>query len=142
MKERLRAFMIGRYGQDNLNRFLSIASLIIMVISMFTGIVFLNSFAMVLLILSIIRMFSKNIGKRSQENDAYLRIKGKITGWYSARKKKFNTWNSLRKRKYADRKTHCYYKCPSCHVQLRVPKGRGKITITCTKCRASFQKKT
>jgi len=142
MKERLRAFMYGRYGQDNLNRFLSIASLIIMLISMFTRIVFLNSFAMVLLLVSIFRMFSKNIGKRSQENTVYLRMKWKVTGWYSARKRKFNTWNSLRKRKYNERKTHCYYKCPSCRVQLRVPKGRGKITITCTKCRASFQKKT
>jgi len=142
MKERLRAFMYGRYGQDNLNRFLSIASLVIMLISMFTRIVFLNSFAMVLLILSIFRMFSKNISKRSQENYAYLRIKGKVTGWYSARKRKWGTWNSLRKRKYNERKTHCYYKCPSCRAQLRVPKGRGKITITCAKCRASFKKKT
>ena len=142
MKERLRAFMYGRYGQDNLNRFLSIASLIIMLVSMFTRIVFLNSFAMVLLLVSIFRMFSKNIGKRSQENYAYLRIKGKVTGWYSARKRKWGTWNSLRKSKYNERKTHCYYKCPSCRVQLRVPKGRGKITITCTKCRTSFQKKT
>ena len=61
MKERLRAFMYGRYGQNNLNRVLSIASLIIMLISMFTRIVFLNSFAMVLLILSVFRMLSKNM---------------------------------------------------------------------------------
>jgi len=142
MKERFRVFMYGRYGQDNLNRFLNVMSLLIMIVSLFTKIVFLNLFALALLFVPILRMFSKNTGKRSQENYAYLRLKGKITRRYFTQKKKFNTWKTLRKRKHDERKTHCYYKCPSCRLQLRVPKGRGKITITCPKCRTSFKKKT
>jgi len=142
MKERLIAFMYGRYGQDNLNRFLSIAALILMVVSIFAKITILNSLALVLMILSLFRMFSKNISKRSRENSGYLRIKWKITSWYSIRKGKFTKWKTLKKRKFDERKTHCYYKCHSCHVQLRVPKGRGDITITCPKCHASFKKKT
>jgi len=141
MKERLIAFMYGRYEQDNLNRFLNVAALIFMVDSIFTKITILNSLALALMILSLFRMFSKNISKRSRKNSGYLRLKGKITSWYSIRKGKFTKWKTLKKRKFNERKTHCYYKYNSCHVQLRVPKGRGDITITCPKCHASLKKR-
>ena len=38
-------------------------------------------------------------------------------------------------------KEHRYFKCPNCGQQLRVPRGKGKITVTCRGCGASFQEK-
>ena len=130
MKERLRQFMSGRYGNDDLNRFMSIAALVLLVISMLTKWTIFNSLAMAVLILSIFRTFSKNTAKRGQENYAYLRLRGKVTGWFTSKKKRF-----------AQRKTHRFYKCPKCRTQLRVPKGVGNINITCPKCKTSFKKK-
>ena len=50
-------------------------------------------------------------------------------------------WFHLRRTIYKD-KEHCYFKCPHCGQQLRVPRGRGKITVTCRSCGASFQEKS
>ena len=142
MNERLRAFMYGRYGQDNLNKFLSIASLIVLVISMITKIAFLNSFAMILLLVSIFRMMSKNTFKRSQENSAYLWMKRKISGCFPTQNKEFIKWKARLKTRYNERNTHRFFICPTCRVQIRVPKGRGKIVVTCPKCHTSFTKQT
>lgn len=131
MKERLQNFMYGRYGQDNLNRFMSVMSMILLIISMFTGWTLLYSLALALLIYCVFRMFSKNTYKREQENRAYLKLQGKVTGRFSVLKTRFG-----------QRKTHVFYKCPSCKTQLRVPKGKGRISITCPKCKTSFEKRT
>lgn len=82
MKAWFQRFMYGRYGQDNLNRFLSIFALILCIISMLTQWVFLNSLALVLLFFSIFRMFSRKAEKRGQENLAFLRIRGKVTEFF------------------------------------------------------------
>lgn len=131
MKQRLQSFMYGRYGQDDLNKFMSIISLIFMLVSLFTGLTVLYSVALALPIYNVFRMFSRNTYKRSQENLSYLRLRGKVTSYFSGIKTRF-----------AQRKTHAFYKCPSCHSQLRVPKGRGLISITCPKCKTSFEKRT
>ena len=130
MKKWLQKLMYGRYGNDNLSKFLSVMSLIAMSISMLTKWSILYSFALVLLFVSIFRILSYNTYKRARENNLYLRLRKKITGWFS-----------VRKRMFKERKTHRYYNCPSCRAQLRVPKGRGYIKITCPKCRAVFEKK-
>ena len=133
MKDWLRKLMLGttlgRYGQDNLNRMLSVLAMILMLLSMFTGLLILYVIAFSLLLLSFIRMFSKNTARRIQENNEYLKIQRRITGYLSDYKKQFD-----------DRKTHCYYRCPSCRTRLRVPKGLGRIKISCTKCQMKFEK--
>ena len=131
MKAWFQRFMYGRYGQDNLNRFLSIFALILCIISMLTQWVFLNSLALALLFFSIFRMFSRKAEKRRQENLAFLRIKGKVTGFFSRNKERLH---------YS--KTHRFYKCPSCKQSLRVPRGKGRVLIHCPKCHASFEKRT
>ncbi len=35
-------------------------------------------------------------------------------------------------------KTHKIYKCKSCGQTLRVPKGKGKVKVTCPVCKSSF----
>ena len=131
MREYLQRFMIGRYGQDQLNRFISVAALVVMILSLFIGRSVLYPLAVALLILCFFRMFSKNIVSRRRENQYYLLLHSKVTRRAAGRMDR-----------YKQRKTYNFYRCPSCQTQLRVPKGRGRISITCPKCRTSFEKKT
>ncbi|HCS72906.1 MAG TPA: hypothetical protein DIW17_03415 [Clostridiales bacterium] len=131
MRSWLQRFMYGRYGQDNLSRFLIVLALVLSVVSIFTRWVLLNYLGMVLLIVSIFRMFSRNASARAQENYGYLRAKGKVIQFFKQIKLKIN-----------QRDTHRFYRCPSCKQQLRVPRGKGLITIRCPKCKTSFTKKT
>lgn len=123
-------FMIGRYGSDGLNRTLSIASMVFLIIGMFGPRIFYWA-AVVLLVVCYFRMFSYNREKRYAENLAY----------YQATQKARTQWNHCKAR-FAGRKYYHYYRCPRCRQQLRVPRGRGKIEITCPKCRAQFVKKS
>lgn len=138
MKERLRQFMVGRYGSDGLGMFLSRASLVVMVasivFSMFGAKTLPSVFmwlAMAMLIVCYIRIFSRNREKRVQENYAYYGFKNKFAGWFAGKKKRI-----------ADGRTYHYFKCPSCGQEVRVPKGRGMIAITCPKCHTEFRKKS
>ena len=123
-------FMIGRYGSDGLNRAMSMASLVFLIIGMFGPRIFYWA-AVVLLILSYFRMFSYNREKRYAENLAYYRATQQLRA-------KINKY----KKRFAERKYYHYYRCPRCRQELRVPRGRGKIEITCPKCRAQFIKKS
>lgn len=131
MKEWLKKFMQGRYGQDNLNRALIVICLIFILISVFTGISFFSIISISLLVIYCFRMLSRNTAGRIRENNGYLILQRKITDRFSGYKKSFD-----------ERKTHCYYKCPSCHTRVRVPKNLGRIRITCPRCRLVFEKKT
>lgn len=131
MKAWFQRFMYGRYGQDNLNQFLSMSALMLYILSMVARWSILNSMALVFLLFSVYRMLSRNLEQRRQENFAFLRAKSKVMVY-------INRIN-LRLRW---RKTHRYYQCPSCKQSLRVPKGKGNIVIHCPKCHTSFEKRT
>jgi uncharacterized C2H2 Zn-finger protein len=126
----LRNFMAGRYGPDNLNGALIIAALIVSVVSSLT-IPFIMYLSYLLLILAVFRMLSRNIRRRRAENDRFLRY------WWPIRQKLRASFSNLK-----NRKTHKLFKCPSCSNLLRVPRGRGKIQITCPKCGERFIRKT
>lgn len=131
---KLRAFMQGRYGTDELSHFLSVTGLILFLLSCLIPPLFLLYFpALALLIWSWVRSLSKNICKRQRERDKYLAIRGKI-------KQKFKLWKNM----WSERKTHRYYKCPHCKATLRIANpGKGRtISITCPKCHGSIEKKT
>lgn len=130
MRERLQRFFDGRNGVDNLGQFLNITSLILLILGIFTLPVF-SFLGIALYIWNLYRMLSRNLYKRSQENDAYLQLTKKVRGWFSLQKKRF-----------AQRKTHRIYRCPSCKQAVRVPKGKGKISLTCPACRTQFIKKS
>lgn len=129
LKNNFASWMYGRYGSDELSHFLSMVALVLLVMSLFVPV--LSILVWAILIWSTIRCFSKKIGKRQKERAVYLRITGGIKTWFKRRK---NIWR--------DRKTHKYYKCPNCKAYLRVPKGKGEITITCPKCKNKMDKKT
>ncbi len=134
MKEKLIRFMQGRYGVDQLSKFLLILGLIVVVISaLFNSRVSLILYILgwLLVIYCYFRVFSRNIPKRYAENQAYLAKTYKIRAFFQKQK---NIWQQ--------RKTHHIYTCPSCKQKIRIPKGKGKIEVRCPKCGATFIKKS
>ena len=131
MKERMQRFMAGRYGNDQLNQFIFIVAIISMVLEIITRQSLFYTLTLVLLILAYVRVFSRNSNKRYEENMKFLQKKDAIL-------------NKFRKQKYyaAQRRNFHIYTCPQCKQKIRIPKGKGKISITCPKCRTSFIKKS
>lgn len=124
-------FMAGRYGSDHFNVFLLVLAVVIMCLNLFfIRSSFLSAVVWLLLICNLFRTYSRNIYKRREENEKYLKMIQPI-------KKRFN----VIKKNHQD-KEHKYYLCPSCKQIVRVPKGRGKITITCPTCKNRFDKKS
>ena len=126
-----RKIMQGRYGTDPLNIALMVFYLILWLLAQVTRFYVLLVLSLFLLAAFFYRAFSKNISKRYQENMWFLQRWNKVKSF----------WNKLTSR-IRGMKTHRYYHCPKCHNTLRVPKGKGKIKITCPVCRTEFIKKT
>ena len=126
-----RQFMYGRYGNDELNIALIILGLVISLISNIDKLWFLYFVSIVPLILAICRTLSRNTNARYNEKLKFLNI---ISG---PKTKVISLKNKIR-----DRKTHKYFNCNKCKATLRLPKGRGKIKITCPKCGNVMIKKT
>jgi len=134
MRDKFMRFMSGRYGSDELSRFLSIFSCVILLAAyLFRGIIgsILVLAAFACLIYSYYRTFSKKIYNRRQENAVFLKLKASFL-------KEFN----LIRERFKNRKTHKYFKCPKCKATMRVPKGKGKILITCSRCGNQFTEKS
>lgn len=124
-----RRFMMGRYGVDQLSFAMM---LLAMVLIMFTrGRLWpLAVLGAIMLLIAYWRMLSRNISARAQENGRFLgfcyRVRNRLDGL---------------SRQLQD-KSHRYYHCPNCRQKLRVPRGRGKIAITCPRCGREFIKRT
>ena len=131
MKEKFRQFMIGRYGTDGLNQFLSIASLVVLLIAIISRVNLFTYLGAALLIFFYYRTFSRNISKRTEENYKFYTLKDRVDN-------KFKGW----KEQWANRKVYHYYRCPQCRQKLRVPRGRGRIQISCPRCGTQFIKKS
>lgn len=133
----LRNFFSGRYGNDHLNIALLLFAMILMFVFRFTPVWYLSYVAYVPLIFMVYRGFSRNYEKRRRENEVFLSGIRKLKFWAKDKHSKVNTAKA-----HAHDKEHKYYKCPACGAQLRVPSGKGKICITCPRCRKEFIKKT
>ena len=115
--EALRRFMYGRYGTDQLGLTLLIFGLVLSVLGgLFSGLLVLVSY--VVLIYYIFRIFSRNIPARRRENAWFLRVLAPLRD-----------------------RAHRYYRCPSCRKTVRVPRGKGKIIISCPSCGTRFEKR-
>ena len=130
MKAWFQRFMSGRYGFDQLNGFLCILSLILVVLGAWLS-GFLYWLGLALLLWCYYRMFSRSIQKRYAENMKYLSLQNQAKDWLARQKLRFD-----------QRKVYRYFKCPHCKQAIRVPRGRGRISITCPKCGTSFIKKS
>ena len=142
---KLSNFMQGRYGIDALNVPILILSCICTFLGTICWSVVLRLIGFLLIVWLVCRALSKNHAARRRELDAYYNLKNKFFSWkrnFSIRKEQ----RSIRKEQKAIRKEQkkfkCYFKCPKCKAELSVPKGKGKIQITCKKCGHKFIKKT
>lgn len=130
-KEFLYRFMYGRYGSDQFSRFLLVVSLVALILNTILGLKIFYYIFMITVIYNCFRVYSRNIYKRQQELNAFL-----------VYKRLAESKLALQKRKWNERHTHRFFNCPVCKTTVRVPKGRGKIEITCPKCKNSFIKKS
>ena len=127
----IRNFMIGRHGPDQLGIALIVLSLILNLLRVLLGFLPLLYFSYALLGLALFRMLSRNIPRRRAENDKFVRY------WWPIKTK-----ISRRIERVKSGRTHRFFKCPSCRNVLRVPRGKGKLQVTCPKCGERFFKKT
>ena len=123
LKAGLRNFMAGRYGSDKLNTAILTAGVILALAGMLLPFATVKLGCTVLsyglMVWAICRCLSRNTYKRYRENCRYMRLRERLR----------------------DRE-HRYFECPRCRQPVRVPKGKGKISVTCPKCAEKFIKKT
>lgn len=119
----MQRFMAGRYGTDKLNMAILIVALAVCLISGFIHVAVINllltAISYALMIWAICRSLSRNTYKRYQENRKFLQFFDRIKD-----------------------RDHRYYDCPRCRQNVRVPRGKGKIAITCPRCKEKFIRKT
>lgn len=130
-RDKLNKFMIGRYGSDSFSKALLTVAVILYFINIFVQHEVLTSLALLLLLYCYYRMFSRNVYKRANENQQFL---------YKTQKLRSSL--DKYKRQFKDAKTHHIYRCPNCKQKIRVPRGRGRISIHCPKCNTDFIKKS
>ena len=149
-----RNYMQGRYGTDDLNRFLVIVTLVLIVIDLFVNIRLLDFGIVALLIYTYCRMFSRNINARYRENMKFLEFKSKFSrakGSRTGRRRKGNAGYSSdpfghvspengngggfgMHSKSSNGTVYRIFICPSCSGKFRVPQGVGKVSVKCPHC--------
>lgn len=138
MKEKFLKFMAGRYGGDQLSRDLLILFIVMNLLAMLCGWSILAWLSWLVLILAYYRMFSKNFAKRYNENRLYTNMMGPVYDMVA----KIKTFFRKYLRRIKNWRQYRYFTCPKCHQELRVPRGKGAITIRCPKCQHSFDAKS
>lgn len=126
--------MYGRYGSDQLNIFLIVLFCLLSIVDTFVknsiASMILSTLSYLCLLFALFRLLSRNYSRRRSENEAFQKVAGPLIHWFR------------RKRNQARDRDHVYFKCPTCAQTLRVPRGKGKISITCRNCGTVFQEKT
>ena len=122
----LSRFMAGRYGGDQLNLLLIALYLALYVVFLFTRILALELIGTALLADSLRRARSRKVERRRAENIRFLQLVRPLWRWWAN----------------AHDREHRYFKCPNCGQQMRVPRGKGRITVHCRTCGAAFEEKS
>lgn len=131
MREKMMNFMRGRYGMDSFSNFLMWTACFIIFINMFIRSYLLNLAGLIIFIYAYVRIFSRNYVKRSAQNT-----------WFLARTAGIRKMFTKERAKMRTRRTHHIYSCPSCKQKIRIPKGKGRVEITCPKCGNVFVKRS
>ncbi|MEG2175013.1 MAG: hypothetical protein RR135_05980 [Oscillospiraceae bacterium] len=126
----LRNFMAGRYGVDQLSLAMLVAYVLMSLVASMADFQIFNVVALLLLVICWFRMMSRNTWKRSAENQKFLTMTAPVRGWFG------RVMTRLKDR------NHRYFQCSGCRTTLRVPRGRGKIEITCPHCGRRVVKKS
>jgi predicted RNA-binding Zn-ribbon protein involved in translation (DUF1610 family) len=127
----MQRFMYGRNGVDQLNMLILTLSVVILFLASVLNLPWLRLVYYIGVFLGLYRIFSRDSFKRRRENQMLLQ-----------KTRAVKSWLRVQKRIVQERKTHRHFKCPNCKQRLRVPAGKGKITITCSKCGEKFNRKS
>lgn len=130
IRNAIQRFMYGRYGNDPLNLFLIVLYVALYLLAAVIRFEALYWVSLVILFITLFRLLSRDFPRRRAENAKFMRAAGPVLRWLHLQR-------TIRRDK-----EHRYFKCPSCGQQLRVPRGKGRITVTCRGCGASFQEKS
>ena len=129
-KDGVRNFMIGRNGADQLSMAMLIAGIVLSLLTSITKIVIFNLLGLSILVLTIFRMFSRNLEKRRAENQKFVNFRAN-----------FGTNSKQLLNRLKNMKKYKYFKCPQCGARLRLPRKVGEVTVTCGKCKNQFKQK-
>lgn len=137
----------GRYGNDHFNRALGIAAMALVLISIFLprmGIarMAVSGISTVLIVWMIVRMFSRDFSARASENAKFLAwwtpLENKLRAFFNGSRARTAGHNPT----FAERRKYKYFICKQCAQRLRVPRGKGKLRVTCTRCGYKFEIKS
>ena len=128
--QKLREFMYGRYGTDQLSLALIGGGFAFYILYVFTRSRLLYLVSLILYGIAAFRTLSKNHTKRRIENQKFMNL------WYKLKNKRGGI-----RAECEERKTYKHFKCPACGQKIRIPRGRGKVEIRCPKCSNKFIKK-
>ena len=129
-RARLQQLMYGRNGPDALGNAVLWASLALWTVYLFTRLIPLYLVCLVFIGYAMFRMLSRQVDRRREENLMFL------TAVRPLRRKCGALTCRLRDRE------HRYFRCPNCGQQLRVPRGKGRIQVTCRVCGITFEEKS
>ncbi|MGN0153424.1 MAG: hypothetical protein ACI4A3_03160 [Lachnospiraceae bacterium] len=134
-RQKMLNFMQGRYGVDQLSSFLIWTALVIALIGMFVRIPFLQILCWAMIIYAYVRILSRNINKRYAQNQKFLNATWGIRNAFAKVKYRI---------KYGKQTAEPYriYKCRKCGQKIRIPRGKGKIMVTCPKCKYQFKRRS
>ena len=128
-KYKMAQWMVGRYGIDQLTQALMIAGCAVVLVNFFAHSGVLSTIALLLMGWGLFRCYSRNIAARAKELAKYQELMVKPKAWWR-----------LTNKKWVNRKTTLYFKCKGCGSVLNVPKGKGKLRVTCPKCGTQVEK--
>lgn len=125
-----RKLMYGRYGSDQLSFFLLLVYVALIFLSALPNMAWLSWVALAVLAWDLFRIFSRRMDRRRAENARFMALIAPPVRWFK-----------MRRTIHRD-KEHRYFKCPNCGQYLRVPRGKGKITVSCRNCGVSFEERS
>ena len=130
-QRKMMEWLRGRQGPDDLAVFCTNLAIVVVVVNLFARVSLLGWIALALIAYSMFRIQSKNLGSRARENEAFLKALGPARPWVQNPRA---AWTELR--------TYKHVKCRSCHQRVRVPRGKGRLRVTCPRCKTKFEVKS
>ena len=151
-------FMKGRNGADELTIVLGFFGIILAMVGSLAHFQWLSWIAIAVIVIGVLRGLSKNVDARRKENEAFVAATANVPGLgkfvaslgggaatantshaTGTSKEDLERAKRTAKKMWKGRKTTAYLKCPNCGQMLSVPKGKGKIRVTCPKCHAKME---
>lgn len=144
-------FMNGRHGVDELSTALGGLSMVLALIGSIFSVSPLGWIALIVVIVAIVRAFMPASPARDHENEVFLNaiskvpfLNGLASGGRggSAASSDFERKKRTAQKMWENRKTTMYFKCKNCGQILSVPRGKGRIRVTCPRCGTKVEKRS